>query len=154
MRVIHPYLRCHMWPHLVEVLADSLWAMCLIWCLSIGKSLMIETEDWPNGGKGGENKRITPDFPVWSDTPAHFWDMSEWRRKSFIPQTCPENTHILKGVTFDNGVLRKMGWESLPCQGFMITKDCICFGLKAQQFSGLCPPKRYLNEETSGKISS
>lgn len=70
--------------------------------------------------------------------------LEEQRRKSFLPQACPENAHILKGVTFDNGVLQKKGWGSLTCQGFMITKDYICFGLKAQQFSGLCPPKRHM----------
>lgn len=70
--------------------------------------------------------------------------LKEWGRKSFLPQTCPENTHILKGVIFNNGVLQKMDWGSLAWQGFMITKDCTCFGLKAQQFSGLCP---HLSEE-------
>lgn len=90
--------------------------MCLIQYINMGTSLMIEMKDWPNGGEGEVNKR-TPAFPVRSAMLVHFWDIShslqqleEWRRKSFPSETCPGNTHILKGVTFDNVVLWRMGW--------------------------------------------
>lgn len=108
-----------MWPHPLEVISG--------WCPvsyvpdlmhNMGTSLMTEMEDWPNGGEGEVNSKIiTPAFPVRLAVPVHFWDISvslqqleDWRRKSFPSKICPGNTLILKGVTFNNEVLWRMGW--------------------------------------------
>lgn len=98
--------------------ARMVWAPCLIWCINVGISLMIETKDWLNDCEGEVNyEPMIPVFPVRLAMPVHFWDnlhsiqqLEEWRRKSFPSKTCPGNTLILKGATFNNEVLWRMGW--------------------------------------------
>lgn len=107
-----------MWLHPLEIISG--------WCpVSHVPDLMHKHENitddrnealtkwWWGRGEQQENSRFPSKISNASPLPRYLHSLQqleEWRRKSFPSKTCPGNSRILKGVTFDNEVLWRMGW--------------------------------------------